>query len=245
MPQRAATIVGGGIGGLAAAIALHRRGWRVEVLERAPEFTEIGAGISLWPNALHALEALGLAGAVRALGAVEAAGGVRDRQGRWLTRTDNAELARRFGHPLVVLHRADLLRVLAEALPADSLRSGSEVSVVRDGAHGPVVDHPIAVRPGRTFVVPASVPAVVAGLRHVAIVVAVRAVVRGLAVPIAPIHSAATPVAKHAAGQGLAAPRRVAMGGAAAELERDEYGRGQGDHHALHGECLSRIAMGR
>ncbi|WP_371583828.1 FAD-dependent monooxygenase [Streptomyces sp. NBC_01314] len=141
MPQRAATIVGGGIGGLAAAVALRRRGWRVEVLERSPEFTEIGAGISLWPNALHALEALGLARAVQALGAVEAAGGVRDRQGRWLTRTDNAELARRFGHPLVVLHRADLLRVLTEALPADSLRSGSEVSVVRDGAQGPVVAH--------------------------------------------------------------------------------------------------------
>ncbi|MGE6738294.1 FAD-dependent monooxygenase, partial [Streptomyces sp. NPDC059900] len=77
MPQRAATIVGGGIGGLAAAIALHRRGWHVEVLERAPQFTEIGAGISLWPNALRALEALGLADAVLELGAVEATGGVR------------------------------------------------------------------------------------------------------------------------------------------------------------------------
>ncbi|MGB8946083.1 MAG: FAD-dependent monooxygenase, partial [Streptomyces sp.] len=139
MPQRAATIVGGGIGGLAAAIALHRRGWRVEVLERAPEFTEIGAGISLWPNALRALAALGLADTVRALGAVEAAGGVRDRRGRWLTRTDNAELTRRFGHPLLVLHRADLLRALAEALPADSLRPDSEVSQVRDDDHGPVV----------------------------------------------------------------------------------------------------------
>lgn len=141
MPQRAATVVGGGIGGLAAAIALHRRGWRVEVLERAPEFTEIGAGISLWPNALHALEALGLADAVRALGAVEQAGGVRDRRGRWLSRTDNAELARRFGHPLMVLHRADLLRVLREALPADSLRPGSEVSSLHDDGHRPVVTH--------------------------------------------------------------------------------------------------------
>ncbi|MFF1696275.1 FAD-dependent monooxygenase [Streptomyces sp. NPDC058257] len=141
MPQRAATVVGGGIGGLAAAIALHRRGWRVEVLERAPKFTEIGAGISLWPNALRALEALGLADTVRSLGAVEATGGVRDRRGRWLSRTDNAELARRFGHPLVVLHRADLLRVLTEALPADIPRSGSEVSAVRDDGRSLVVEH--------------------------------------------------------------------------------------------------------
>ncbi|GAA3310183.1 hypothetical protein GCM10020295_76560 [Streptomyces cinereospinus] len=141
MPQRAATVVGGGIGGLAAAVALHRRGWQVEVLERAPEFTEVGAGISLWPNALRALEALGLAGAVRALGAVEATGGVRDRRGRWLSRTDNAELTRRFGHPLVVLHRADLLRALVEALPTGSLRPDSEVHAVRDDTHGPVVEH--------------------------------------------------------------------------------------------------------
>lgn len=141
MPQRAATIVGGGIGGLAAAIALHRRGWRVEVLERAPEFTEIGAGISLWPNALRALDALGLADVVRQLGAVEASGGVRDRRGRWLSRTDNAELVRRFGHPLLVVHRAELLRALTEALPPACLRPGSEVVAVRDDDRGPVVEH--------------------------------------------------------------------------------------------------------
>ncbi|MGW0467907.1 FAD-dependent monooxygenase [Streptomyces sp. NPDC003027] len=141
MPQRAATIVGGGIGGLATAIALHRRGWRVEVLERAPEFTEVGAGISLWPNALHALDVLGLADAVRALGAVEPGGGVRDRRGRRLSRADNTELTRRFGHPLLVLHRADLLRALTEALPADSLRSGSEVTEVRDDGRDLVVEH--------------------------------------------------------------------------------------------------------
>ena len=45
-----AVIVGGGIGGLASAVALARRGWQVEVLERAPEFTEVGAGLSVWAN---------------------------------------------------------------------------------------------------------------------------------------------------------------------------------------------------
>src|SRR5712691_8397589 len=48
-------IVGGGIAGLAFAVALRRAGWDVEVLERAPEFTEAGAGLSLWPNALRAV----------------------------------------------------------------------------------------------------------------------------------------------------------------------------------------------
>ncbi|MEV4176969.1 FAD-dependent oxidoreductase [Nonomuraea sp. NPDC049709] len=77
-----AVVVGGGIGGLAAAIALHRIGWRVTVLERAAGFTEIGAGLALWPNAMRALAELGLAEQVRAIAAVETVGGVRNRAGR-------------------------------------------------------------------------------------------------------------------------------------------------------------------
>src|SRR5207244_13600839 len=53
-------IAGGGIGGLAAALALARKGFRSVVLEQAPEFGEIGAGIQIAPNAWHALDALGV-----------------------------------------------------------------------------------------------------------------------------------------------------------------------------------------
>lgn len=141
MADRIVVVVGGGIGGLAAAVALHRRGWRVAVLARAAEFTEVGAGRSLWPNAMHALAALGLAERVRALGAVETAGGVCDRTGRWLSRMDNAEIARRHGRPLVVVHRADLVRTLVEALPAESLRPGSEMHTVRPDGEAVVVEH--------------------------------------------------------------------------------------------------------
>lgn len=130
-----ALVVGGGIGGLAAALALHRRGCQVQVWERAAEFAEVGAGLSLWPNAMHALDALGLADRVRALGAVERGGGVRDRSGRWLTRTDNAEIERRHGWPLIVVHRADLLRVLVDALPAAVLRPNTELTDLAQ-AHG-------------------------------------------------------------------------------------------------------------
>ncbi|MFF4414530.1 FAD-dependent monooxygenase [Streptosporangium sp. NPDC001559] len=134
-------IVGGGIGGLAAAVALGRRGWEVEVWERASEFAEIGAGISLWPNALRALGELDLGETVQGLGAVEAAGGVRDRAGRWLSRTDGAEIERRFGLPMVILHRAELVRVLVESLPAEVLRGSTEVTGVRDDGDGVVVSH--------------------------------------------------------------------------------------------------------
>ncbi len=51
-------VVGGGIGGLAAAVALHGVGWDVTVLERAPELAEVGAGVSLWPNAVRALQSI-------------------------------------------------------------------------------------------------------------------------------------------------------------------------------------------
>ncbi|MFF5257893.1 FAD-dependent monooxygenase [Actinomadura viridis] len=141
MVERTAVVVGGGIGGLAAGVALSRRGWRVEVCERAAEFTEVGTGLSLWPNALRALAALGLDGPVRAAGAVEAGGGVRDRAGRWLTRTDNAELEARFGAPLVVVHRADLVRILAGALPREALRPSTPVTGVRDDGDAVVVEH--------------------------------------------------------------------------------------------------------
>lgn len=130
--DRSGVVVGGGIGGLAAAVALRRVGWDIRVFERAPRFDEIGAGLSLWPNALRALDALGLAEQVLALGAVEARGGIRDRRGRWVSRTTSQELARRFGHPMIVVHRAELLRVLREALPAEALVSNAEITAVPD-----------------------------------------------------------------------------------------------------------------
>src|ERR1700739_599966 len=60
-------IVGGGIGGLAAALALSRKGLRVELIEQAPQFKEIGAGIQLGPNVFHMFEILGLTEGMSAL----------------------------------------------------------------------------------------------------------------------------------------------------------------------------------
>ncbi|MTE14561.1 NAD(P)-binding protein [Nocardia sp. CT2-14] len=122
-----AIVVGGGIGGLAAAIALTRRGWRVEVLERAAEVGESGSGISLWANGLRALDALGVGDAVRGAGVVEIEGGIRDRAGRWLSKTDTGELERRYG-PLVAVRRTDLFSILAGALPDGVVRSGVAVT---------------------------------------------------------------------------------------------------------------------
>ncbi|GIJ44955.1 monooxygenase [Virgisporangium aliadipatigenens] len=120
---REAIVVGGGIGGLTMAIALHRRGWRVRVYERAAALTEVGAGISLWPNAVRALDTLGLGDAVRARGTVEIAGAIRAPDGRVLFRQPLDAVVRRHGTPLV-LHRAHLLEVLAGAVPDGAVECG-------------------------------------------------------------------------------------------------------------------------
>ena len=125
-----AIIIGGGIAGLASALALTRGGWQVEVLERAPEFSEVGAGLSLWPNALRALDALGVGERVRGRAVLEGQVGIRDASGRWLSRVDTAGLARRYGLT-VMIHRADLLAVLRDAVPGEALRPGVTVSGVR------------------------------------------------------------------------------------------------------------------
>ncbi|GAA3459110.1 FAD-dependent monooxygenase [Saccharothrix longispora] len=122
-----AAVVGGGLGGITAAVALRRVGWEVVVLERAPAFGEVGAGVGVMPNALRALAALGLDDEVRRIGTPRVAGGVLDRRGRPLTRVD----AGRLEH-VVAVHRADLHRVLRSALPAGCLVTDAEVRSVDD-----------------------------------------------------------------------------------------------------------------
>ncbi|MEU6388177.1 FAD-dependent oxidoreductase [Streptomyces sp. NPDC046939] len=138
-----ALVIGGGIGGLTAALALHARGWRVTVLERAPELKPVGAGISLAPNAQRALDVVGLGDEVRALAAWEGDGGLLTPRGRWLSRADPARAAERFGGPLVLLHRATLIGMLADRLPAGTVRTGAQACLADAG------DPADAARPAR------------------------------------------------------------------------------------------------
>ncbi|MFJ2173551.1 FAD-dependent monooxygenase [Streptomyces sp. NPDC087851] len=129
MNQPRAVVVGGGIGGLTAAIALHQRGWAVTVLERAPALTPVGAAIGLMPNAQRALDVIGLGGRVRELSAWQGAGGLRTPGGRWLNRMDGQAAADRFGGPLVLLHRATLIGILRDALPDGAVRTGAAATL--------------------------------------------------------------------------------------------------------------------
>src|SRR4051812_37974398 len=116
-------IVGGGIGGLFAANALSAQGMRVAIYEQAPAISEIGAGVVLTPNSVRHLRRIGLEPAVEQWGA---RGGQHSRYFRHdgvpiapVQVTDSSGWNATFG-----MHRADLVEMLAGALPAEVLRVG-------------------------------------------------------------------------------------------------------------------------
>ncbi|MFK7845990.1 MAG: FAD-dependent monooxygenase [Rhodothermales bacterium] len=113
-------IIGGGIGGLATAIVLRQMGHEVEVYERAPEITEVGAGIGLWTNGLEVLQALRVKGYMeRSVPTNETS--VRSADGTVLSGASKSDLGGK-EHDLVrFFHRAELLDCLREALPESVL----------------------------------------------------------------------------------------------------------------------------
>lgn len=133
-----ATVVGGGIAGLAAAGSLAQAGWRVTVLERAPAFGEVGAGLAITRNGMTALDAIGAGDAVRAAGHETVTAGHQDPSGRWLLRIpDSPDM--RATTTIWGIHRRQLHACLlhaAEAADGVELVTGAEVTAVRPGRPG-------------------------------------------------------------------------------------------------------------
>lgn len=111
-----ALIVGAGIGGLSAAIALRRRGIEAVVFERATGLKDIGAGIAIAANAMKALAWLGLADVARTIGAQPKFYEIRSWRGEVLSRVPMPELGERVGADSIAAHRADLQAALLKAL---------------------------------------------------------------------------------------------------------------------------------
>lgn len=118
-----AVILGGGIGGLTAANYLFRAGWSVEVLERSPNLPATGTALGMWPQAMDALDAIGVGDRVRTLGAPQRGGG--------LLRPDGAVIgAVESKQTLYLLSRPALLEALTDGLPAGAISFGSPAPAV-------------------------------------------------------------------------------------------------------------------
>jgi 2-polyprenyl-6-methoxyphenol hydroxylase-like FAD-dependent oxidoreductase len=126
-------VIGTGIGGLAAAAGLRSAGWEVTACERAASLEPVGAGLSLAPNGLRALDVFGAGDALRAL-AVPQELGIRRSDGRWLIRSTTGHMVTdRFGDPVILVTRAAVVEALAARVPDGVLSLGTEVTSVDPG----------------------------------------------------------------------------------------------------------------
>src|SRR5258707_2363473 len=142
--DRRVLVIGGGIGGLAAALALARQGIRVQLLEQAPEIQEIGAGIQLAANAYNALDALGVGEAARRRAVFTDYMKLMDAlDAKEVVRIDvGAPYRARFGNPYAVIHRADIHLSILEAVldhPLIQFRTNTQVCALDQDASGATV----------------------------------------------------------------------------------------------------------
>ena len=118
-------IVGGGLAGLAAALALKTFGMEAEVFETAPALGEIGAAVNVSPQAVKALQAIGVGDKVAAVGTASPGIYTRNMQtGEFLEFNDRHKAAARYGAPYYTFHRADLLDALASGLDRSAIHLG-------------------------------------------------------------------------------------------------------------------------
>ena len=131
-------IVGGGIGGLAAALCLHARGVPVRVFEKVPQLQPLGVGINLLPHAARVLHALGLAGELAATGIQTSRLQYYNKHGQ-LIWSEPRGLAAGYAVPQYSIHRGDLQMILYDAvrarLPPDTMELGAGLLSLRQDAH--------------------------------------------------------------------------------------------------------------
>jgi salicylate hydroxylase len=129
-----AIIIGGGIGGLTAAIALLRLGIEAAVYERTPMLGDVGAGIGLSPNAVKVLRKLCLGDRLQSISLANMDGALRRWNGAYISQTSAREFERPFGSGMIVVHRAELLDMLAESAGQANIHLSHDFSSVEHNA---------------------------------------------------------------------------------------------------------------
>ena len=133
-------IIGGGIGGLTAAIALRSRGVDTVVYEQAEQPREVGAGLHLWANAVRALREVGLGDAVERISIPIESERIYTEAGELLVEWPVGDLSRRLGIPSVGLARPDLLRVLAEEAGGETVVGGRRCTGFAEDGNGVTIE---------------------------------------------------------------------------------------------------------
>ncbi|HEY6271756.1 MAG TPA: FAD-dependent monooxygenase [Terriglobales bacterium] len=126
MTRKVIGIVGGGIGGIATGLALLQAGFAVRIFEKATQLREAGAGVSLWPNGTVILNELGVLSGILKHGQIGTHFLLRAQSGELLMNISTTKA----DTPTVCLHRADLLRVLAQAIPPECFSLSHELTRV-------------------------------------------------------------------------------------------------------------------
>jgi len=124
MTTKKIIIIGGGIGGLCTAIALQNNGFDVTVYEKVKKLGEVGAGLTLWSNAIKVLRELGVADAVICAGSKVNSSQIRASNGAMLYDAHMGEMEAQYGEPVVAIHRAALHEILINALNPNTLKLG-------------------------------------------------------------------------------------------------------------------------
>ena len=131
-------IVGGGVGGLAAGIALRKSGHEVTIFEQAAGFSKVGADINLTPNVVRAIDDLGAGDAIRRLGAMPTYRISRD----WKTGDETSRLGmskaaeERYGAPQVTIHRSDIIDALSQLFPKEQIQFAKKLKTLKQDSQG-------------------------------------------------------------------------------------------------------------
>lgn len=134
MVSKTALIIGGGLAGLSAAIALQHLGWNVSVYEKANELKELGAGIVLSANAIKALEKLGVAEQVRKIGSPVKKAEIRTWDGKLLVNVPVHKQAKLYGTYSYLIYRPDLQSILYEKLKQETVIFGKKLIRIEQDA---------------------------------------------------------------------------------------------------------------
>jgi len=131
-----AIVVGAGVGGLAVARVLIDAGMDVRVVERARRVEPVGAGVALWPNAVHVLRSLGLGEVVDDAAVPKGEQGLRRADGRPLSSMDAHAIEERYGAPLALIHRSTLHRAMLDVVMSERIVTGREVVAATEAGEG-------------------------------------------------------------------------------------------------------------